>query len=167
MQLDFTNLFGSSNEIIDIDYKVNFDDFFYGTYQPLKDGVIVRGRAYCKADVVHMDLDISFNFYGVCDRCVDDFKREYSFSVSKIVVHGMDNDEDDFDDYLVVDNNKLNLDDLVEEEINLHLPLKMLCKDDCAGICPQCGQNLNHKKCNCKKEVDPRMAALLQLLDED
>ena len=41
------------------------------------------------------------------------------------------------------------------------------CSEECKGLCPTCGKNLNHEKCNCKKEVDPRMAALLQLLDED
>ncbi len=167
MQLDFTNLFGASDEIISIDYTIPFDDFYYGNYRPFRDGVSVKGRAFCKAEVVHMELQISFSFYGICDRCVDDFKRDYSFSVNKIIVQRMENDSEAFDDYIVVENNILNLDDLVEEEINLHLPSKILCKDDCAGICPQCGKNLNHEKCSCKKEVDPRMASLLQLLDDE
>lgn len=166
MQLDFTNLFVLSDEVINIDYIAHYDDFMYSTYKPLNDGVVIKGKAYCKADIVHLDLDISFNFYGICDRCDEDIKKEYSFSVHKIIVQGMENDNDDFDDYIIAENNIVDVDALVEEEIHLFLPAKMLCKEDCKGICPNCGKNLNKEVCNCKKEVDPRMAALLQLLDD-
>ena len=88
MQLDFTNLFGLSDEVINIDYIAHYDDFMYSTYKPLKDGVVIKGKAYCKADIVHLDLDISFNFYGICDRCDEDIKKEYSFSVHKIMCRG-------------------------------------------------------------------------------
>ncbi len=73
----------------------------------------------------------------------------------------------DFDDYIVVESGVLDLDELVEEEVQLFLPSKMLCSDDCKGLCAKCGKNLNLGKCDCKKDVDPRMAALLQLLDEE
>lgn len=165
MQLDFTNLFNSDSEVVNIDYNIKFDDFQYSTYQPLKNGADVRGRAYCRADVVYLDLIISFDFFGVCDRCAEDFERKYSFDLSKIVVQRLEN-EDDSDDYIVVENNVLDLDDLVYQEIQLFLPQKLLCKEDCKGLCPKCGKNLNSGDCDCKADVDPRMAALLELLDE-
>lgn len=167
MQLDFTNLFNGSNEIVDIDYSVVFDDFYYSTYQPLKNGAKIEGRAYSKADVVYMELKVSFDFFGVCDRCAEDIQRQYSFDLDKIIVPKMENENDDYDNYIVVDNGVLDIDDLVYEEIQLFLPAKMLCDEDCKGICPKCGKNLNKEKCDCKKDVDPRMAALLQLLDEE
>ncbi|MCM1392652.1 MAG: DUF177 domain-containing protein, partial [Ruminococcus sp.] len=40
------------------------------------------------------------------------------------------------------------------------------CKDDCKGICPRCGTNLNETSCECKKEIDPRLEALLSFLDD-
>lgn len=167
MQLDFTKLFSSDKEIVNIDYKIDFDDFEYSTYQPLKNGVNVKGKAYCKADVVYLDLCIDFDFFGVCDRCAEEFEKKYSLELNKIIVQKMENDDDDFDNYVVVDNNQINLDDLVYQEIQLFLPQKMLCKDDCKGICQKCGKNLNYEQCDCKPDVDPRMAALLQLLDEE
>jgi uncharacterized protein len=167
MQLDFTNLFNCSDEIINIDYNVKFVDFYYSTYQPLKNGVNVKGSAYCKADVVYMNLNVCFDFFGVCDRCADDFERQYSFDLNKIIVQKMEIENDDYDNYLVVENNILDLDELIYEEVQLFLPAKMLCKEDCKGICQKCGKNLNYEKCDCKKDVDPRMAALLQLLDEE
>lgn len=167
MQIDFTNLFNGSDEIIDISYKVTYDDFYYSTYQPLKNGAMVNGKAFCKADVVYMDLKISFDFFGVCDRCANEIEKEYSFDINKIIVQKMQNENDDYDNYIVVENCVLDIDDLVYEEIQLFLPAKMLCKNDCKGLCQKCGKNLNFESCDCKKDVDPRLEALLQLLDEE
>ncbi len=167
MQLDFTGLFNSAGEDITIDYKLLLDDFEYSTYKPLTEGVSVKGKAYNKADVCYLDLNIAFNFNGICDRCAEEFKRDYSFSVSKVVVSHLDNNEDDEDYILADENNKLDIDNFVYDEIHLFLPQKMLCSDDCKGLCPKCGKNLNLGKCDCKADVDPRMAALLQLLDDE
>ena len=167
MQLNFTNLFNFDNEEIKINEKLSFDDFEYSTYKPLKNGVSVKGRAYCKADVVYINLYISFDFFGICDRCAEDFKREYSFEINKIVVEKLENEDDDFDDFIVVENGVFDLDDYVYQEIQLFLPQKMLCSENCKGICSKCGKNLNKEECSCEKEVDPRMAALLQLLEEE
>lgn len=167
MLLDFTNLFSSNNEVINIDYNIKFDDFAYSTYQPLKNGANVKGKAYCKADVVYLDLCVDFDFFGVCDRCAEDVEKKYSFDLNKIIVQKVENDDDDFENYVIVENNRLDLDDLIYQEIQLFLPQKILCKDDCKGICQKCGKNLNFGSCDCKPDVDPRMAALLQLLDEE
>ncbi len=164
MQLDFTNIFNSSCDELKVDYSLSLEDFEYGTYKPLKDGVTVKGRAYSKADVAHLELIVSFDFYGMCDRCANEFKRAYSFDINKIVVPHLENELDD-DGYVITENNILDIDDLVYQEIQLFLPHKMLCNDDCKGLCTKCGANLNREECNCKKDVDPRMAALLELLD--
>lgn len=166
MKIDLTNLFNGSNEVISIDYTLNLADLTYGTYNPIQNGALIKGSVYAKAEVAYLDISVQFQFDGVCDRCADDISKNMSFSLNKILVHKLENDVD-YDDYIVVENNVLDLDEFVEEEIQLFLPSKMLCKDDCKGLCFKCGKNLNYEKCDCKKDVDPRMAALLQLLDEE
>ena len=79
----------------------------------------------------------------------------------------MENENDDYDNYIVFENNSLDLDELVGEEIQLFLPAKMLCKEDCRGLCQKCGKNLNYEKCECAKEIDPRLAALSDLLIDE
>ena len=69
------------------------------------------------------------------------------------------------DDYIVLPDLVLDLDALAEEDVVLNLPSKVLCKDDCKGLCPQCGKNLNDGPCDCKEPVDPRLAGLLELLN--
>ena len=165
MQLDFTNIFNSYCDEVTVDCSLSLEDFEYGTYKPLKNGAKVKGKAYNRADVAHLELTVSFDFFGICDRCADEFERAYSFDISKTVVSHLENEEDD-EDYIVAENNIVDVDDLVYQEIQLFLPHKMLCSDDCKGLCMKCGANLNREKCSCKKDVDPRMEALLQLLDE-
>ena len=64
-------------------------------------------------------------------------------------------------------NDEIDLGQLMEEQFYLSLPMKPLCADDCKGLCPQCGKNLNRETCDCKRGwEDPRFAALRELKTE-
>ncbi|HEX8637491.1 MAG TPA: DUF177 domain-containing protein, partial [Pyrinomonadaceae bacterium] len=64
-------------------------------------------------------------------------------------------------DIAVLDNNKIDVAEIVREQILLNLPEPVYCRDDCKGLCPQCGANRNLIDCKCEeKEIDPRWAAL-------
>ena len=166
MRIDLNNLLSGNEKHLDINYKFDLSNLIYSTYNPIKNGVSVVGSLYSKADVLYLDINISFEFFGFCDRCAEEVKKDFNFNIKRIVVEKLENEEDD-DDYIVVNNRELDLDELVNEEVSLSLPNKILCKDDCKGLCPKCGANLNFKQCDCKKDVDPRMAALLQLLEDE
>lgn len=167
MNIDVSGLLNGGSKPIKFSYTLNLEDLVYSTYNPVKRGAKIKGSVYEKAGVVYLDADISFKFFGFCDRCAEEIVKDMGFKLSKILVSKLANDADaDFDDYVVVSNGVLELDDLITEEIQLFLPSKMLCKPDCKGLCYKCGKNLNFGDCDCKKDVDPRMEALLQLLDE-
>ena len=86
------------------------------------------------------------------------FPDGYKFIVRK--------DEEDFDDYIVVEGETLDLDELVYSDIVLLTPPKYVCSEDCKGLCPTCGKNLNEGECACDKQhTDPRLEALRQLLN--
>jgi uncharacterized protein len=62
----------------------------------------------------------------------------------------------------------LDIIELLREQFQLALPMKPLCTEDCRGLCPECGANLNHASCGCvPKWEDPRLAALKGLVDRD
>ena len=136
----------------------------YSTYYPINKPVNVNGRIFTKADIVYLELNIEYEIDGICDRCANEVKRSYSLEVNKILVEELQNEDDD--DYIILKNQSLDLDELINEEVSLSMPSKFLCKEDCKGLCQKCGADLNVKKCDCKADVDPRMAALLQLLDD-
>ncbi len=60
-------------------------------------------------------------------------------------------------------NERIDIDALVREQIRLALPFRLLCREDCRGLCPQCGVDLNHEVCHCAPSVDARWAALWEL----
>lgn len=165
MKIDLNNLFNASQSEIKIDTQFDFSSLIYSGYSPIKNGVKVTGRLFSKADIIYLEVNIKFTFFGFCDRCASDVTKNFSFDINKIVVEKLQNENDD-DNYIIVENRTLDLEELVNEEVSLSLPTKILCSKDCKGLCPQCGANLNVSKCDCKKDVDPRLETLLQLLDE-
>ncbi|MBI2957165.1 MAG: DUF177 domain-containing protein [Acidobacteria bacterium] len=56
--------------------------------------------------------------------------------------------------------------DVLAEQVNLSVPMKVLCNPDCRGLCPRCGANLNRERCRCgPRAVDPRLAPLAKLAE--
>ena len=75
-------------------------------------------------------------------------------------------EEDNIDEYVIVENGKLDIDEQLTEALLLDFPRKILCDENCPGLCPKCGKSLKSGDCGCpKKEIDPRLAILATLLD--
>ncbi len=135
---------------------------FYGIY-PFKQPVKVVGEITARAGVVTLSARARFTFEGQCDRCLAPFSREYDIPIEHILVTTLENEDSD---YVLLENYQLALDELVQADILLELPYKNLCREECRGLCPQCGKNLNEGLCGCTtKSVDPRLAVLQQLLN--
>ena len=62
---------------------------------------------------------------------------------------------------------KCTVEELARDAFILDMDTKFLCSEDCKGLCSGCGANLNREACRCKKAVDPRLAKLAQLLQND
>jgi uncharacterized protein len=95
----------------------------------------------------------------VCDRCLEAYafavSRDFHVSLllpvsSELVPDETELKKDDLAVRFIVDE-KIDLDDIIREQIYLSLPMKLLCKKGCGGLCPQCGVNLNIETCNCYK----------------
>lgn len=100
----------------------------------------------------------------ICDRCGREYERHMEIPVvSKLAVD--ESDEDDPETF-PLDGDWLDVSDVLETGFILEADQKSLCNDDCQGLCSKCGKNLNDGPCDCKKEIDPRLAVLEQLLDK-
>ena len=107
-----------------------------------------------------------------CDRCLDEFKKEVSSVLQTVYVwNSADRSEDRDDDVHVLssDTNIIDISDDVRDGVLLAVPLKLLCQEECAGLCPLCGKNLNHTangRCGCVSgEIDPRWNKLAGLVE--
>jgi uncharacterized protein len=106
-----------------------------------------------------------------CDRCLQaievpvaaDFSVEYTTPEQFEKLSAAELGEEDLD-LSVIEGDAFDLDQLTEEQLLLALPSQVLCSPDCKGLCPECGNNLNLKSCDCQTpEIDPRWAALEEL----
>ncbi len=102
-----------------------------------------------------------------CARCLEEVPTSIRFDIDKklrIEEDGLVDDEMEQPDYLI--GFELDVDKLVYAEILVNWPMRVLCKDDCKGICKVCGMNLNKGACSCQRtELDPRMAAIQDIFN--
>lgn len=128
-------------------------------------GCIVNNAGYMR-----MELTLSIRYVAQCARCLTEVPGEFSFTVEKTVVpQGMlaNISESDADDYAIVCDGFLDMDEELLELLELEFPSKILCSETCRGLCTKCGKNLNDGDCTCtSNEIDPRMEPLRKLLLE-
>ena len=164
MILDLRSLFVNDGETLPLDCRFDMSEVdFYGTC-PLKSPVSVKGSAFSRAGIVTLSVVCDCEYTAPCDRCGEEAVKHYKVPIERVLVSQLENDEND--EIILVQDHKLDLEELVFTEVVLAMPSKHLCTKDCKGLCMSCGKNLNDGPCGCAtKEVDPRLQALAKLLE--
>jgi len=132
---------------------------------------LVSGRVTRAGMDMRVQGEIKATLVTACDRCLTDVPIELEIPFDLIYVpedpgtgHTGETELHDRDlDLAVYENDQINLDDLVLEQLELSLPSRVLCRDDCRGLCSECGADLNFEQCHCEKPIDPRWQALADL----
>lgn len=164
MLLQCRSLFMGEVKSLPIDTELDFSQVEHQGICPLPDPVRVVGAITVRAGVVQLSARAAFVYHGRCDRCLNAFEKTYDVPLEHILVNTLEDEEND--DYILLDQYQLDLADLTMADILLELPYKSLCREDCRGLCPMCGKNLNEGLCGCShKSVDPRLDVLRQLLE--
>lgn len=104
-----------------------------------------------------------------CGRCLKDVITEFCLDFSREADMKLSEEErqEQLDENNYIAGYQLDVDALIADEVVLQWPMKVLCKEDCQGICSVCGQDLNLKQCGCDRTVlDPRMAAFLDIFEQ-
>jgi len=116
------------------------------------------------AGVLELTGTLKTDMLCVCDRCGGeyDLKKETPL---RAVISEDDSDEEN-PDVFPLEGDGIDLTEIIRTLFILDMDTKFLCSPDCRGLCPTCGANLNLGPCGCRKESDPRMAVLEQLLDK-
>lgn len=113
--------------------------------------VAVSGEFYNRAGIVTLKYTVSCTLDVVCDRCLKALKRDYSYDFSHTVVPSLQSEGDIYDTYLVAQHDSIDMNETAISDLLLMLPTKMLCREDCKGLCDICGCDLNERTCNCRK----------------
>ncbi|MGE4276724.1 MAG: DUF177 domain-containing protein [Lawsonibacter sp.] len=165
MRLDLRDIIHTPDARKTFQIQVDLSDLdFYGR-KPITRPVLAEGSVTNHAGALVLEgtarsvLDLS------CDRCGKEFSREKVVKLDSLVAQELEDDEND--EIILLEGTELDLDEVVTTVFVLAMDTKNLCSDDCKGLCAKCGANLNEEPCRCKPEVDPRLAALAQLLDNE
>ena len=166
MLLGLSKIIDSPGAIIPFSTSVDLSDLRYGNSFPVTEPVAANGQVRNTAGVLVMTGSIETTIHGTCDRCAASFDREIEFPIDVVLVTELANEENEDEWVFPLEGDSADLDDIVRTVFVLNLDSKLLCKEDCQGLCCRCGKNLNDGPCNCQKELDPRYAALKQLLEK-
>lgn len=107
---------------------------------------------------------------GICSRCLQEFPSQVQFELDAICYSSVDVttgvpillDDETTPEFTLDDHHTLDIMEPVRQSVLLMLPMKPLCQNDCLGICPECGINLNEAPCGCTVGMrDPRWASLV------
>lgn len=123
-----------------------------------------EGEIRNTAGVLTLVGTIKSDMVCICDRCSAEFRCHKELPVSVRIA--ADSSDEGNPDIFPLEDDWLDLSDLLETCFILSMESKFLCRENCEGLCPSCGKNLNDGPCGCKKEIDPRLAVLGQLLDK-
>ena len=132
----------------------------------------VRGRVTNEGGYMRLVLDVSVPYHGECARCLSPLSDVFTMSFERTVVNeGTLSEEqlmDNVDEYVIIEDGELTLDEELHDALFLSFPMRQLCSEDCEGLCPKCGKPRRDGPCGCsEREIDPRLAILATLLDEN
>ena len=166
MLLGLSKIMDCPGATVPFSTSVDLSDLCYGTSFPVTQPVVANGQVRNTAGVLVMSGSIETTIHGTCDRCAADFDREVQFPIDVVLVTELANEENEDEWVFPLEGDSADLDDIVRTVFVLDLDSRLLCKEDCKGLCCRCGKDLNDGPCSCQKELDPRFAALKQLLEK-
>ena len=146
------------------------DDQVLGFDAPLR----VKIEIYRAGDKYVVAGDLNGGLKVKCDRCLEAHHRDLDSSFKVFLAlptPGKDKAEIELQekDMAVefIKGEEIDMDEIIQEQVYLSLPIKSLCSDSCSGLCPKCGSNLNNGDCRCKKEMGhPGFSKLRNLINE-
>ena len=165
MILDLRSVFANENISLPVKYELDMSEVdFYG-YFPLIKPVKVEGKVYNRAGIVNLSVVCKAEYVSPCDRCGKETTKLYNIPIERVLVSEKNTYEND--EIVLVQDMKLDLEELIFTETVLGIGSKHLCSENCKGLCPKCGKNLNDGPCGCTdKVIDPRLQKLAELLEK-
>lgn len=124
----------------------------------------VKGNAYYDGEVVTLVGTITTAVKMQCSRCLN----EVSYPISIEFEDEFSKLDPTEEGYLISEEETIDLTDMVTDNLILSMPVKVNCDENCKGLCPKCGKNLNKGLCDCTSDdVDPRLEVLKNLFKGD
>ncbi len=164
MLIDLRPILHVPGQRLEFRFELDLSDLDFDGRNPVSRPVAVEGEVRNTADLVTLELTARTTLDAVCDRCGKAFLQDKSVEYRCMLAEELQDEEND--EIILVEDGKVDAGELARTAFVLGMDSKTLCSEDCKGLCPRCGADLNLGPCSCKKEPDPRLAVLATLLDK-
>ena len=164
MLLNLSKIINVEGERLDFDFAMDLSDMEVNSQKPAQQSVSVSGTVANIAGVLNLRMQIDTVLTCICDRCLKVFQLPKEVFVDSVIAEEIFDQDDD--NIILMQNDCVDLYEVAETAFILSLDSKTLCRDDCKGLCPTCGADLNLGDCGCEDQGDPRLAIFKQLLKD-
>ncbi|MGM9521335.1 MAG: YceD family protein [Oscillospiraceae bacterium] len=165
MRLNLREIINIPGGEIPFDFEMDMSDFKFDSVKEFKTPVRVTGKVENRAGVLTLTAHLSADLICICARCLKEFPKHLGLRTYAFLAEELQ-DEDNIDYYLL-DGDYADIGEIAGTALVLNMDQRYLCKDDCKGLCPKCGKDLNEGPCSCGEDHDPRLAVLGQLLERE
>lgn len=181
MNINLSNIFARDENVFYFEEEINDSE----VNEDLKEfevlhPIIYKGQISRVNMEYILDVDIYVTFKTDCDRCLTPTEKEIKVSLSAVLKDSsskyLEQDDSDTEDkspeddgnIIYYENNKFDIEKYVIMQVLSSLPMKTLCDEECKGLCPQCGIDLNKETCDCViDDTDPRLEKLKDFLVDE
>lgn len=166
MLLGLSEIINCPGGVVPFDTNLDLSQMEFGGQAPLAEPIHAVGQVRNTAGVLVMTGELTTRLHGACDRCAKPVTQDFAVTLEAVLVTKLENEDYDDPWTFELDGDQADLDDILTTAVVLNMDSKLLCSEDCKGLCPRCGADLNLGPCDCKPELDPRLAILQQFLDK-
>lgn len=149
MVIDLRRLFEDPGERQELDGEISRERLDEITGYEFVPPVTLKGVLESRAGIVTLRYNIQARLNAQCGRCLGRFIKDFSFDFEHIIVRELFGE--DTGDYVVAEGDRVDMDELGVSDLLPEMPAKLLCREDCKGLCPKCGADLNKSDCGCNR----------------
>ena len=141
MRLGLKQIMDQPGQSVSFSTQMDLSDLQYGISKPVTEPVKAEGVVRNTAGVLVMTGLISTTIHGICDRCTAAFDRDVEIPIDAVLVTELANEENEDEWVFTLEGDSADLEDIVRTVFVLNMDSKMLCSDDCKGLCCGCGKS--------------------------
>lgn len=165
MLISLKSLAQSQTRSKSFEYSIDLSDENVNYEFPFQAPIKVTGVMADKAGAVFFDARAEYTLTVHCARCMKEFTVDKTQDIHYLISTESEENSNETDGMYYAGSEEIETDDIIVPDIIMDMDIAFLCREDCKGLCPKCGCDLNETTCSCEtREVDPRLAKLAELL---
>lgn len=165
MKLDLKELIASPGKSVDFEFELSMEGLEFEGVLEFLTPIKVTGSVENHAGLLKLRALLTADMLCQCARCLKEFPMPLRREAAAYLAEELE--DEDNEDYYLLEDGVADLDEIARDALIFNFEPRILCRDDCKGLCDRCGKDLNEGPCGCGDNPDPRMAVLWQLLEKE